>query len=65
LALQKMEKALFVGQNKNQPLWRSSPSQGPRTCPIWLIPINYATVMPESSSFRLKLMNLERGRSFL
>jgi hypothetical protein len=26
---------LFVGRNENRPLWRSSPSQGPRACPIW------------------------------
>jgi hypothetical protein len=31
----KMEKALFVVQNENRPPWRSSPSQGPRACPIW------------------------------
>jgi hypothetical protein len=31
----KMEKALFVGRNKNRPPWHSMPSQGPRTCPIW------------------------------
>jgi hypothetical protein len=30
----KMEKALFVGWNENQPPWRSSPSQGPHACPI-------------------------------
>jgi hypothetical protein len=35
LALQKMEKAFFVGSNKNRPLWYSSPSQGTHTCPIW------------------------------
>jgi hypothetical protein len=31
----KMEKALFVVRNKNRPLWRSSPSQGPHACLIW------------------------------
>jgi hypothetical protein len=31
----KMEKALFVVRNENQPLWRYSPSQWPRACPIW------------------------------
>jgi hypothetical protein len=31
----KMENALFVGRNKNWPPWCSSPSQGPRACPIW------------------------------
>jgi hypothetical protein len=31
----KMEKALFVVRNENWPLWRSSPFQGPRACPIW------------------------------
>jgi hypothetical protein len=31
----KMEKALFVVRNENQTLWHSSPSQGPRACPIW------------------------------
>jgi hypothetical protein len=31
----KMEKPLFVGQNKIQPPWRFSPSHGPRTCLIW------------------------------
>jgi hypothetical protein len=31
----KMEKALFVVRNKNRPRWCSSPSQGPRVCPIW------------------------------
>jgi hypothetical protein len=28
----KMEKALFVRRNKNQPTWRSSPSQGTCAC---------------------------------
>jgi hypothetical protein len=31
----KTEKALSVGQNGNRPSWSSSPSQGPRACPIW------------------------------
>jgi hypothetical protein len=31
----KMEKALFVGQNKNRPLWHSFTFQGTHTCPIW------------------------------
>jgi hypothetical protein len=31
----KMAKALFVVRNENWHPWRSSPSQGPRTCPIW------------------------------
>jgi hypothetical protein len=31
----KMEKSLFMGRNQNRLLWRSSPSQGPRTCLIW------------------------------
>jgi hypothetical protein len=31
----KMEKVLFVGRNENRPLWRSSPSQVPRACPMW------------------------------
>jgi hypothetical protein len=31
----KMEKAHFVGRNKNRPPWRSSPSHGTRACPIW------------------------------
>jgi hypothetical protein len=31
----KMAKALFVVRNENLHPWRSSPSQGPRTCPIW------------------------------
>jgi hypothetical protein len=31
----KMENTLFMGQNENQPLWHSSPSQGTRACLIW------------------------------
>jgi hypothetical protein len=31
----KIEKALFVGGNKNQSLWHSLPSQCPRACLIW------------------------------
>jgi hypothetical protein len=31
----KMEKALFVGQKENQPLWHSFTSQGTCTCPLW------------------------------
>jgi hypothetical protein len=31
----KMQKALFVVRIKNWPPWRSSPSQGSRTCLIW------------------------------
>jgi hypothetical protein len=31
----KMENAPFVGRNGKWPLWRSSPSQGANTCPIW------------------------------
>jgi hypothetical protein len=31
----KMEKALFVRQNENWPLWHSFTSQGTRRCPIW------------------------------
>jgi hypothetical protein len=31
----KMEKALSMGQNGNQPPWSLSPSQGSRTYPIW------------------------------
>jgi hypothetical protein len=30
-----LENALFVGQNENRPLWRSSLSQEPRVYPIW------------------------------
>jgi hypothetical protein len=28
-------KSIFRGTKKNQPLWHSSPAQGPRACPIW------------------------------
>jgi hypothetical protein len=31
----KMEKGLFMIQNKNRPPWHSSPSQKSRACPIW------------------------------
>jgi hypothetical protein len=31
----KMENTLFVGRNGKRPLWRSSPSQGAHTSPIW------------------------------
>jgi hypothetical protein len=31
----KMENTLFVGRNKNWPLWRSSPSQWTGACLIW------------------------------
>jgi hypothetical protein len=31
----KIEKALLIGKNENRPLWRSSPSQGPRAWLIW------------------------------
>jgi hypothetical protein len=31
----KIEKALFIVQNKNRHPWPSSSSQGPCACPIW------------------------------
>jgi hypothetical protein len=52
----KMEKALFVGQNENRPLWRPLSYQGPRVCPYGLVRTNYAMVMADSSSFHPKVM---------
>jgi hypothetical protein len=31
----KIEKVLFMGENKNRSPWDSLPSQWPRACPIW------------------------------
>jgi hypothetical protein len=57
LALWKIEKALFVGGNKNQSLWHSLPSQCPRACPIWPHSDKlYAMIGAKPSSFDLKVM---------
>jgi hypothetical protein len=52
----KMGKARFVGRKENRPPWRSSPSKGYARIRYGLVPINYAMLMAESSSFNLKAM---------
>jgi hypothetical protein len=47
----KMEKALFMGRNKNQPPWRSRPSKGHMHVRCGLVLTNYAILKAESSLF--------------
>jgi hypothetical protein len=49
----KMEKALFVGRNKNRLPWRSSPSQGPHACYMALF---RAMVRAKRIPFDIKFM---------